>query len=179
MITRLRGRAGLVNVIVMVAVVGAWIIFLRPAALGGPLSLVIVSGQSMEPTMRTGDLAVVLQQDAYDVGDVIAFRPQIGDAGSSDSMVIHRIVDGSATAGFTTQGDGNEWLDPWTTPKDAVAGEMAFFVPGVGNVLARLSDPFTLAALFASITVFLVMASDKPGSDEDSRSATWTAQAAP
>lgn len=179
MLERLRRRSSLVNAIVVVAVVAGWMLFLRPASLGGPLSLVIVSGQSMEPTMHTGDLAVVLQRDTYAAGDVVAFRPQLDDAGASSSMVIHRIVDGTTDSGFTTQGDGNEWLDPWTTPEGAIAGEMAFFVPRVGHVLARLSDPVTLAALFAAVTVFLVLApSREKEPDDESPPTTWTAQAA-
>ena len=168
----------LMKMAVLAVVLVGWMAFLRPASLGGPLSLVMVSGQSMEPTMHTGDLAVVFQRGAYAPGDVVAFRPQNAATGEpTSSMVIHRIIDGDAGEGFTTQGDGNEWADPWDIPATNVAGKMLFFVPGAGHLLARLMDPVTLGALFAAITVFLVLlrSEDESTAPVDGAGQVWTA----
>lgn len=167
MLVRLRelSHARWIRWAMLMLVLAGWFLVLRPTSLGGPLSLVMVSGESMEPTMETGDLAVILHRAHYDVGDVVAFRPEGATTGAGRSMVIHRIVDGDAGSGFVTQGDGNEWLDPWETAPEQVAGEMAFFVPGAGHVVSRLMDPVTLGALFAAVTAFLVIV----GSDSSKR----------
>lgn len=172
-LNRMVARPG--RVVLLFLLVAAWAVFLRPASLGGPLSLVMVSGQSMEPTMETGDLAVVFDRDTYGVGDVVAFRPEGEVTGSSGGMVIHRIVDGDAGSGYLTQGDGNDWLDPWETSPAQVAGRMVFFVPGAGHVVSWLMDPVMLGALFAAATAFLVIiGSDSPTrrSEEKARTAS-------
>lgn len=169
------------KVALLALVLVAWVAFLRPAPLGGPLSLVMVSGQSMEPTMETGDLAVVFDRGHYEVGNVVAFRPESGATGTSSSMVIHRIVDGGPDSGFATQGDGNDWLDPWDTPANQIAGRMAFFVPNVGHVLAHLRDPVILGALFAAVAAFLVVSRPDPSrrSPDEETGSAWAAGVAP
>lgn len=46
-----------------------WYAVLGPSTLGGPTTLVQVTGESMEPGMHTGDLAVVRTADNYGDGD--------------------------------------------------------------------------------------------------------------
>lgn len=176
--------ARLGRLVLLLIVLAAWAAFLRPASLGGPLSLVMVSGQSMEPTMQTGDLAVVFVRPEYGPGDVVAFRPQNAATNEpTTSMVIHRIVGGDAQHGFITQGDGNDWADPWEIPRTNVAGEMLFFVPGAGHLLARVMDPVTLGALFAAVTVFLVLVRSDDETPPESVAigdgAIWTAGGMP
>lgn len=69
---RVAQRVG--GVLIAALMVAAWWLWLRPEPLGGPLTLVTVSGISMEPGMHTGDLAVVRKADTYRHGDIIAFR---------------------------------------------------------------------------------------------------------
>ena len=65
-------------VMVLVVPVGAW-----------PLAYVSVRGDSMEPTISSGDVVVLLARNEYRVGDVVAYRvPEMGDA-----VILHRIVD--------------------------------------------------------------------------------------
>ncbi len=157
-----RDRKRFAKVVLGLALV-AIAVALRPAALGGPLSLVIVSGQSMEPTMHSGDLAIVMSQDHYAVGDVVAFQPSDQDgATTSESLVIHRVTDTTADGGITTQGDGNDWPDPWDTGGKHIAGEMAFFLPNAGYAILYLREPVILAAALAALTAFLVALGPKP-----------------
>ncbi|MER3397507.1 MAG: hypothetical protein C4316_03050, partial [Chloroflexota bacterium] len=100
-------RAGLFGVLALFG----WFFFLRPGFLGGPAGYIIVSGPSMEPTLYEKDLAVVLAQDEYALGDVVAFRVEGG-------IVIHRIVGGDPQAGYITRGDNRESPDMWR-PKPA------------------------------------------------------------
>lgn len=81
--------------LLVVLLVGGWWAWLRPSPLGGPLTLVTVSGTSMQPTFDSGDLAVVYERDRYEMGDVVAYRVRRPD-GHPGGVVIHRIIGGDA-----------------------------------------------------------------------------------
>lgn len=138
----------------------AWFLFLRPPAfLGGPTSYVRVSGVSMEPSLREGDLAVVRKQGSYSPGDVVAFRVPKGEPGDG-AIVIHRIVGGSAEDGFIMQGDNKENPDLWRPTQDDIVGGMWFSVPLAGRLLAFLQSPLLSAGLASGFAVFLVLSGD-------------------
>ncbi len=52
----------------LVAFVAAWWLTLAPAALGGPVSLVLTRGTSMLPTIEPGDLAVLYRDRHVEPG---------------------------------------------------------------------------------------------------------------
>jgi signal peptidase I len=131
--TRRRLVASLGSAFTLVAVVCAWIAF-APPQLGGQTSYVIINGNSMEPGMRRGDLAVVRQASRYRVGDVVTYRhPQIGP-------VIHRMV-AEDDARFVFQGDHNTFIDPYHPTQQELIGKLWFHVPAVGTWLARFHSP--------------------------------------
>lgn len=132
----------------------AWVIFLRPANLGGPLTYVIVSGESMEPTLSQGDLAVVRKQPTYAPGDVIAFKVAEGESGEG-AIVIHRIVE-RGPDGYVMQGDNKPIVDIWTPVDDEVTGKLWFHLDGAGKVLALGRSPLLLA-LFAAVLAFVLV----------------------
>ena len=138
------------------AVFLAWFLVMRPAALGGPASYIFVSGVSMEPTLLTGDMVVLQTADAYVDGDVVAFHVPDGQPGAG-SLVIHRIVGGSATDGFVMQGDNKPAPDEWRPTPDDIAGRLWLHAPGLGNVVARLREPSVFAPLVASLVVFFIL----------------------
>lgn len=111
----------------------------RGAALTGRTTL-IVSGPSMEPTVKRGSAIVIepTQPGALAVGDVITIR-----VGSEQAVFTHRIVrlaerpDG---LWLETKGDANELPDPSLVPASAVMGRVVLAVPAVGYLLAALSS---------------------------------------
>jgi signal peptidase len=161
---------------VALAVVGlslalAWTFTLRPESLGGPADYVMVQGISMEPTFHTGDLIVVWQEDSYRIGDVVAYRVPEGDVGAG-SIVIHRIVGGSARSGFVVRGDNNAGPDDWRPLPSDILGKARFRIPALGKVLAFLHAPLPLASLAAGIAVALMVV---PGNKRQRRAggAAW------
>jgi signal peptidase I len=134
----------------------AWFLVLGPSVLGGPATYVVVDGTSMEPTLVDGDLAIVRRADAYEVGDVIAFRLPDGDP-EVRGLVIHRITGGTAEDGFVTQGDNRTGQDPWRPRPDDIVGSVWFTASGAGSYLAALREPLVMAPLAAGVTVFLVL----------------------
>lgn len=155
---RVGGIIRLRNLVLLAGVVllAGWFVLLRPAFLGGPATYIWVTGVSMEPTLRSGDLIVARVQSTYGKGDVVAFRPPQHRT-SGDAVVVHRIVGGSADEAFITRGDNNEAGDPWRISEGDILGEMWFSAPGAGRILAVLRAPLLLAGLAASVAVFLVL----------------------
>jgi signal peptidase I len=136
--------------IVTVGFVVVWFFVLRPTALGGPLSLEIVSGQSMEPQLHTGDLVIARSQSTYSAGDLIVFRVPSGQVGAGASIV-HRIVSGDSSTGFVTKGDNNPSPDAWHPTASDVLGRSWIELPGVGSVLAIARRPAFVAAFLATL----------------------------
>ncbi len=131
-----------------------WFVFLRPSFLGGPAGYIIVSGSSMEPTLYEKDLALVVAQDDYAAGDIVAFRVEGG-------IVIHRIVGGGPEEGYITKGDNRESPDIWRPKPADIVGRMVLSVPGAGRWLERLREPPNFAALAAGLAA-LSVAWDEP-----------------
>jgi signal peptidase len=142
-------------VLTSVAAVCAWAVSLAPQFLGGPAGYVVVAGNSMEPKLSNGDLAVVRRRPGYEVGDVVAFRVPPGEAGAG-SLVIHRIAGGSGTRGYLTQGDNRSGGDLWRPREEDVVGSLWFSVPDGGIVFRLLRTPVALA-LVAALLAFVVV----------------------
>lgn len=148
-------------VLVLVGLSLGWWCHLRPAALGGPVSLMIVSGESMLPGMESGDLAILRESPSYDVGDVVGFEVASAAGESTGSMVIHRIVD-QVDGTFITRGDNNDWNDPWDPSPDAVTGRLWATVGDAGSVLTVLRQPVLLGAVLSAVVTFMVLAKGDP-----------------
>ncbi len=132
------------GLVLTVGLVSAWLIFLRPTALGGTTSYVFVEGQSMEPTMHTGDLAIV-RKGSYDVGDTVAFH--VPEAELKDQTIIHRIVAGDSTNGFKMRGDNNDQPDQWQPTDEDIVGELWINVPNGGTIAHASTAPLPLAGI--------------------------------
>jgi signal peptidase I len=139
-----------------VAAFAGWYLLLAPTSIGGPASYVWVSGDSMEPTLHTGDFVVLRRADGYQTGEVVAFRVPAGEP-AAGAFVIHRIVGGAADAGFITQGDNKDRPDRWRPRDSDVLGTQVWAWSGGGRVIGWLRDPAIFASVAAGLTVFVVM----------------------
>jgi signal peptidase I len=152
------GRIGVANqriwfatplsAVLAVVLVAAWVAF-APTRLGGQVSYVIVVGNSMEPRLHRGDLAVIRETPTYEPGDVVTYlHPDIGP-------VIHRIV-GQEGDRFVFKGDNNSWLDPYRPTRSELLGKLWFDVPFVGTVVAVLRSPWMLGLLAGVLAAMVV-----------------------
>jgi signal peptidase I len=141
-------RAALAAIGVALAVV-AWVLF-APAALGGSASYAVVYGSSMEPKLEAGDLAVIRPADAYEVGDVVAYRShELG------RVVLHRII-GRDGGRYVFQGDNNDFVDPDRPAAGALVGSLWLQIPFAGRVFLWLRSPLNAAVLV--LVLFLAAA---------------------
>lgn len=108
----------------LVVPVGAW-----------PLAYVSVRGDSMEPTISSGDVVVLFARAEYRVGDVVAYRvPEMGDA-----VILHRIIDrtteidertgaSSVVVRSVLRGDNNTFTDRHRPTDTDIVGRSAVTV---------------------------------------------------
>lgn len=141
------GRA--IGLVLAVAAVVLWAMFLRPTSLGGPAGYVLVSGKSMLPRYHAGDVVLVERQSTYHVGEVIAYHVPKGDP-MAGFQVIHRIVGGNAKTGFIVQGDNRTAPDVWHPKPGDIVGAKALRLPYGVFVLQLLRSPLLLALLAGS-----------------------------
>ena len=121
------------------AMVAVLVYLAWPAQLGGHLSLVVVSGHSMDGTYRTGDLLLAWPERDYALGDVIVYKIPKGEP-ASGLRVVHRVID-KQDGHFTTQGDNRDSPDFWRPTTHDVVGQPFFRVGPAGSPCAGCSAP--------------------------------------
>lgn len=124
-----------------------------PANLGGLFGLTVIAGHSMEPTYTLGQLAVTMRAPSYGVGDVVVYQPA-----DFEAMVVHRLIARQPDGTFTSQGDNNDAIDPWTVAPDQPIGKVVFGLPTCDSrfcqpaFLMRLVPALALSAGAMSLT---------------------------
>ncbi|HYI44674.1 MAG TPA: signal peptidase I [Actinomycetota bacterium] len=119
---------------------GLWF-WLAPQQLGGPVVYTVTTGNSMEPLLHEGDLAIVREQPTYGIGDAVAYRSE-----RLGRTVLHRIVDVDDTR-YVFKGDNNDFLDPEHLGSDQVMGTLWVHVPKVGHAFRFLQTPMGLGGV--------------------------------
>jgi signal peptidase len=147
------GRLALAAVVLAAA---GWFIALRPQALGGPAAYILVAGQSMEPTIHPGSLVILFRRPQYAIGDVVAYRVPSGDPGAG-LRIIHRIVGGSAEAGFVMRGDNTPSSDLWRPKPEAILGSAQVVIPGAMPVLLFARSPIVAASVAAGLAAYFAL----------------------
>ncbi len=124
----------------------------------------VVSSESMEPTLHVGDLIIVKKVDpnTLKVGDIIVFYvPKDQQKEPIDFPIVHRIVQvikNSSGIYFKTKGDNNSMVDYWTIPEDHVIGKVIFIIPKFGALLSDENKPLLITVL--SILLVISIAYD-------------------
>lgn len=133
---------------VAAALLGAAWVFLAPTQLGGGTSYAVIVGNSMEPGLHRGDLAVVRKRGAYRPGDAVLY-----DSRELGAKVLHRIdrVDGGR---FVLKGDNNDFFDAEQPTEGQIVGTLWLRVPALGNLSGWLREPLHVAILVGLATLF-------------------------
>ncbi len=107
--------------------------------LGWYRPVTVLSG-SMRPTFSPGDLIFVRPEPLRDVrvGQVISYQVPVGIHQVETHRVI-RIVRGGPSPVVQTQGDANNWHDPWTAKlQGKTAWHLRLVVPYGGHLISSL-----------------------------------------
>ncbi len=153
----LRRPVNLAFLLALTVIVTGWWVWLRPTSfLDGPATYIVVHGTSMLPTLRTGDMVLAEAQPGYHVGELVVYRVPRGNLGAGDDL-IHRIVGGTARAGYTLQGDNNRSPDPWTVPARDIVGRATLVLPGAGAWFLTIRSPIFAGGVAGVIAMTLVL----------------------
>ncbi len=99
----------------------------------------VLSG-SMEPTLRSGGIAVTRPVDPAEVqaGDIITFRSPL-----TGELTSHRVIEagGGTSPVFRTQGDANQDPDPFSVRGGHITGRVCFHVPYAGYAAMFVKTP--------------------------------------
>jgi len=122
---------------------------------------VIISG-SMEPTIRTGSMVIVIPQDEYHQSDIISFiDPMIG---RNDHRIVGEVNRDGVTY-FITKGDAVEMPDHTPVPIDKIEGKIVMIFPYLGYV-SYLGFFATLVPISMIILHFVRKKRSRPAADE-------------
>ena len=154
---RIRGAAGWALVAVVVFL--AW-----PAQLGGHLSLVVVSGHSMDGTYRSGDLLLAWPHADYDIGEIIVYKIPKGEP-ASGLRVVHRVIE-KKDGHFTSQGDNRTTPDFWRPTVNDVVGHPFLRIRAGGLALKWLLSPIALALVCGVCVYWAVVGKDDEQADD-------------
>lgn len=142
-------RRGVTLALVCLVLGVGWLVF-APQVLGGQVSWIIVSGISMFPKFRDGDLVFLRQAASYRVGEVAAYYDPLLRA-----KVMHQII---AVRGvhYIFKGENNPYVDPYHPVRSQIKGLEWFMVPELGRLVLLLRKPVVGAPLLGLIAVGLL-----------------------
>jgi signal peptidase I len=112
----------------------------------------VVLTNSMSGTIEPGDLVVAVPWVEPAVDEIAIYQARDFE-GVVRAEFVHRIISGSAEAGFEFKGDNNPEKDVLVVPIEDIQGTVLFWIPGVGAII----KPQNLLIGF-SVLVFLYLA---------------------
>lgn len=121
---------------------------------------VVMSG-SMVPTIQVKDGIVVrrVENDQYDVGDVITFLPV--DNRYGNATITHRIIDKRQVDGdesiYITKGDHNSKVDSSVVKTRDIYGKVLFRIPKIGYVQDFLARPSNYFICLLGFSLLFIM----------------------
>ena len=92
-----------------------------------------VKGDSMRPTIESGDLLIIHKEKDYKVGDIITF------ANDKKEIVTHRIMEITPEKEYLTKGDNNLFEDENTVDDSKVYGKVIYDFTQYDEVLNFLN----------------------------------------
>lgn len=124
-----------------------------------PLKPLIVKSGSMEPTIKTGSLLLVMEQGKstsrinYVNGDIITFKVK-------NEFISHRIVEIQKKDGFryfVTKGDANQTPDTSLVAEKNVVGKTSLAVPYIGRFVTFVKNPLGFFLLILIPTLLIII----------------------
>ena len=124
-----------------------------PMPLGFGLAEVL--SDSMYPTIKTGDVIMVVPKDEYKIGDIVAFE-------DGAMIVTHRIIDENEDGTFVTKGDyiGNS-RDDMPLQEKYIIGKVVNVFAGLGPFVSIMQSPLIIMLSIMIIALLLYLSTKK------------------
>ena len=160
------GKTGFFVVIIAVATLGGYGIFM--VAMGTSSPLVVVTSGSMEPTFERGYLLVLQSKAPQDinVGDVIVYNADW----HTGAPVVHRVIQIENVSGeyrYYTQGDANDTPDRDYRTYDDIVGVVVLDIPWIGNITLFLQTPGVLPVVLLILLILIFLPEFFTGKDDE------------
>jgi len=126
------------KILITISLAAAVILLIFPFIIYYGNDIMIVTSDSMIPTLKPNDLLIV-QRDKIDeiiVGDIIVFNSHIEDIG----IVAHRAIekfDDNGKIGINTQGDNVDETDSWVVHDEDLIGKVTGNISFIGILLVE------------------------------------------
>jgi signal peptidase len=158
--TNMKISENMARVLAFCLLLGVGWLLLAPVQLGGRYIYTIITGNSMEPNLHNGELAMMQPAEDYQIGEVVVYEhPSLGH-------VIHRIIAKKGDR-YTLQGDNNAWVDGYQPTKAEIYGSLRLHIPYAGKVVKGFRTPLGAAALAGVVGFFLFWPENQAAEDAE------------
>ncbi|MGY5863472.1 MAG: signal peptidase I [Candidatus Thorarchaeota archaeon] len=160
-------KTGFFVLLIIGVTLGAFGLF--TIGMGTSTPLVVVTSESMSPTLERGHLLVLQKQAPVDieVDDIIVFNA----LWHLEAPVVHRVTEREYIDGeyrYTTQGDNNAVPDhPYTVYEDII-GVVVSAIPYIGYITLTLQEPGVLPLVILVLIVIIILPEFIPKKDAES-----------
>ena len=163
----------IILIVIASLMIGYAIFAMNASILGGsiPMPLGFGLAEVVSPSMMTddpktsinvGDVIVIVPQKEYEVGEVVAFKDEIG-------IVTHRIIGENEDGTLVTKGDNNNGEDPRSLRKEYIIGKYTGIkIPNLGPVLSVLKHPVVMMLMILIIVLLLILSGRKEKEQDES-----------
>ncbi len=111
-------------------------------------SFLIVTTDSMKPTINAGELVVISEKSKYELGDIVTYKD------IDNFYITHRIIEIKDNQ-ITTKGDGNNINDDIINQK-MIKGKVIFHSKILGFFVLYLLKPFVIVYIIIFIIISLI-----------------------
>lgn len=148
-----------------IALLAALWFFVLPPELGGKTIFLTTRGISMEPILKSNDLAILRKESSYKVGDVVQYQSK-----SLNAPLLHRVI-AVDHQGLTTRGDNNSFTDLDHPKASEVRGKLVHHIDGGGKYIGWLKSlPVRIvAALLIAYAVYSALRRRNEGDEKVER----------
>jgi len=120
--------------------------------------LMVVSSESMVPTLNVGDIILVRGIDprAVTVGTIIIFH----SPSNYEMPIVHRVIAIEEQGGsvvFQTKGDHNPGPDGWRVPEENLMGVYVGKIPYVGLLSLQLRGPVGVTLIILLVALIIAI----------------------
>ena len=165
-------RSELVKTVFLLTIVvggtlGSYGLFM--VAMGTTSPVVVVTSESMEPTIYKGDLLIIQARAQEDIHllDIVVYQDTSYHPGGP---IVHRIIQIEEIDGvtyYTTRGDNNSGDDPGVRTYEEIVGVVITTIPWVGNISLFLRTPSGIAVMAVIFIAILILPELFSKDDED------------
>lgn len=137
----------------------------QPVKIFGKSFLIVTTG-SMEPTIKSGELIIISENDNYEINDIVTYID------NDNFLITHRIISINEENGVITKGDGNNIEDD-EIEISRIKGKVIYHSKILGFFVIYLLKPLIIAYIFAFVIINLINILDKKRSLKNEKNSSF------